>query len=136
MSTHFVQDGRVRPLAAVTRAYTRRQIGGNRNGLRRWSDGADAMPLGQAREHLPATQGVSLFAPEDRDAVNALELYRMRTKSHLYDEWQVDLAMDLARATAVRTGTLVADCHTCKSSRHVTDDATACPLCHTAYPED
>lgn len=104
--------------------------------LRGWETVGESLVLGTKREILPSTSGVSMLKAEERDAFALMELYRVRTKSHLYEEWQVDLAMDAARAQATRTGTLVADCHRCHTSSHVPDTATACPMCRSPYPED
>lgn len=105
--------------------------------LRGWDVVGESLMLGTKREHKPGLAGVSLLGTDsNRRLFEHMELYRVRTKSHLYEDWQVDLAMDAARAEATRTATLVADCHACHTTSHVPDTATACPLCRTRYPED
>lgn len=104
--------------------------------LRGWDTVGESLVLGTKREILPASAGISMLKPDERDLFAMAELYRVRTKSHLYEGWQVDLAMDGARARATRTATLVADCHTCHTTSHVPDTQTACPMCRTPYPED
>jgi hypothetical protein len=64
---------------------------------------------------------------------HAHELYRMRTMSHLYDERDVEVLIDLERIRARSTGHLLADCHRCKTTAQVTPDADACPTCGTEY---
>jgi hypothetical protein len=61
----------------------------------------------------------------------ASELYRMRTMPHLYDERDVESALDLERDIVRRSGHLLADCHRCRATLHVTDDTDACPTCGT-----
>jgi len=89
----------------------------------------EALPVGAPR---PAhVDPVGRFDPIGLGLGHAGEIYRMRTLPHLYDERDVESALDLERATAMRTGHLLADCHTCKATLHVTADTDACTSCGT-----
>lgn len=117
------------PLAL--RTYTTGDLGGNHTDLRRWSDGPDALPTGDARTVLPATAGVHLAGDDVVEFFRAQELYRTRNASHLFDEWMVDLVLDLAYTQARAAGLMLADCHRCHITLQVDDDTDACTYCGT-----
>jgi len=117
----------------AVRSYTRWQIGGDRNALHRYVDGPDALPAGKPRTHQPAAQGVRIVNDSDTELLRALELYRVRTQSHLYEDWHVDMTIDLAQAGARRDGHLLADCHRCHTTTPVSPDTGRCPHCGTEY---
>lgn len=86
----------------------------------------EALPTGARRTHdrrhpIGTATPIGLI---DRGA----ELYRMRTQSHLYDERDVELALDLEREAVAPL--LLADCHRCLATHAVTSDTDTCPRGH------
>jgi hypothetical protein len=91
--------------------------------------GPDAIPVGQPRTQRRTRSGAGLGF----GLGSAGELYRMRTQSHLYDERDLDVALDLEHDVAKRCGRLLADCHACKGTFHVLPDTDRCPTCRTEF---
>lgn len=119
------------PLAL--RTYTTGDLGGNHTDLRRWTDGPEALPTGPKRVVLPSANGVHLGEDDVMEFYRAQELYRTRTQSHLFDEWMVDLVLDLSYTQARAAGRMLADCHRCHITLMVTEDADACTYCGTEF---
>lgn len=95
--------------------------------ISRHLDGPDALPTGTRRTH-DRRHPIGTATPIGMAMGHASELYRMRTQSHLYDERDVDFALDLERERIAPL--LLADCHRCAATIPVTPDTDACPKGH------
>lgn len=96
--------------------------------LERHRSTPEALPTGYRRTHdrrhpIGSVESIGFTGERGR------EVYRMRTQSHLYDDYDVETGLDLERMAAQRDGRLLADCHACKVTHHVTPDQQACPIC-------
>lgn len=56
------------------------------------------------------------------------EFFRVRTQSHLYEPWHVDMVMDQIDART-HGSALNYDCRKCRSTVLIKADATHCPTC-------
>lgn len=116
------------------RSYTAEQLGTRDVDTRRMMSTPEAFNIGVRTVMRPGVRGVTMHdSPHLTAIAQARELYTLRTQSHLYDDWQVEHACDLARTAALRTGRLIADCHGCRTTQAVTPDAVACPTCGRGY---
>lgn len=105
----------------------------NRVNYDKFTDGPDALPVGTAREFLPAAR---IAFGLDID----MELYLMRTRPELYHDWMRDAVED-RRAKAVRAVNKHLaelgrseeiydwDCSGCKSAVVTGSLDDACPRC-------
>lgn len=96
----------------------------------RFGHGPDAFPIGNPeRRHLPGLKGVRMLPEEETADLRASEMFRVRERAHLFDDWMRDLVED-ARAKAVETVDMYEwDCHSCNRAvmSHRLEDA--CPRC-------
>jgi len=115
------------------RPLTRAQHNVPRAQFTRMVDGPDALPSGKPQTRRAPSRGVRLADERDTEFLRASELYRVRTQPDLYDDWQVDMTLDLAYTQAREAGRMLADCHHCHTTTPVTPDTVRCSTCWTEY---
>ena len=77
--------------------------------LERHLSSPEALPTGYRRTH-DRQHAVGTVDSIGLAGSRGSEVYRMRTQSHLYDDYDVETGLDLERMVAMRDGRLLADC--------------------------
>lgn len=87
----------------------------------------EALPRGTRR---PVRRAARVqIAGEHTDLFRDKELFRMRTRPELYEDWMRDLIEDARADLAISTGQYDWDCHSCHTAVMTYSLTDRCPRC-------
>ena len=86
-------------------------------------------PFDPRRDRPRPPARVAIADPEQTAFFRDREVFRMRTRSELYDDWMRDLIEDARAKVAEDAGMYDWDCHVCKSAVMTYSLDDKCPRC-------